>query len=393
MQINTLSRSGFKCYVGPTTDEQGVNHRIQVNEASAISALKQPPVFSKDGKFIALMRNSSQGIEIHDCGTSSSARLLVCELICPEVQSVEFSPRSTYAITWSRDGNLQIWRVVDGLLMISFSQKISKRDVVQWTEDERLMFHQVTNEVQIFAGDDLSRGIVAKIHHKGLTLFKASPSSNPAHVAVFTPEASGKPARISLYKYEVGKSEVVGPGNSRTMFAATDASCLWNSTGDTVLVHTHTDVDKSNTSYYGATGLAILTTDGAVSALVSQSKEGPVYEVKWAPDGLRFVICAGNMPCQTTMYSSRGDPVYEFGAAHRNTISFSPHGRFLCIAGFGNLAGEMDFYDTIKLKKIGEYGYMLEYIFTYYDDTYINSNFYLFIKLHLIHTYIYYIRI
>jgi hypothetical protein len=31
----------------------------------------------------------------------------------------------------------------------------------------------------------------------------------------------------------------------------------------------------------------------------------------------------------------------------------SPHGRFLCIAGFGNLAGEMDFYDTLRGKKIG----------------------------------------
>jgi uncharacterized protein with WD repeat len=33
----------------------------------------------------------------------------------------------------------------------------------------------------------------------------------------------------------------------------------------------------------------------------------------------------------------------------------SPHGRFLCIAGFGNLAGEMDFYDTLRGKKIGAF--------------------------------------
>lgn len=50
-----------------------------------------------------------------------------------------------------------------------------------------------------------------------------------------------------------------------------------------------------------------------------------------------------------------GVPVYQYGAAHRNTISWSPHGRFLCVAGFGNLAGEMDFYDTLRSKKIGEW--------------------------------------
>lgn len=60
------------------------------------------------------------------------------------------------------------------------------------------------------------------------------------------------------------------------------------------------------------------------------------------------------MPCHTTLHDALGEPVYQYGAAHRNTISWSPHGRFLCVAGFGNLAGEMDFYDTLRSKKIGK---------------------------------------
>ena len=59
------------------------------------------------------------------------------------------------------------------------------------------------------------------------------------------------------------------------------------------------------------------------------------------------------MPCHSTQYNNKGDPIYEFGTAHRNTISWAPHGRFLCLAGFGNLAGEMDFYDMTKRIKIG----------------------------------------
>jgi hypothetical protein len=79
-----------------------------------------------------------------------------------------------------------------------------------------------------------------------------------ASIAVFNPEASGKPARVTLYQFKP-QSEVEvegilnvaitviiiiiiiiiimnmfylsGPGNSRTMFAATDATLLWNSTG------------------------------------------------------------------------------------------------------------------------------------------------------------------
>lgn len=59
------------------------------------------------------------------------------------------------------------------------------------------------------------------------------------------------------------------------------------------------------------------------------------------------------MPSQSTLFNINMEPVYEFGSAHRNTISWSPHGRFLCIAGFGNLAGEMDFYDVLRFRKIG----------------------------------------
>jgi hypothetical protein len=68
---------------------------------------------------------------------------------------------------------------------------------------------------------------------------------------------------------------------------------------------------------------------------------------------IRFVVAAGKMPCNVTLYNTKAENVHEFGAAHRNVISWSPHGRFLVVAGFGNLAGEMDFYDTLRLRKIG----------------------------------------
>ena len=45
--------------------------------------------------------------------------------------------------------------------------------------------------------------------------------------------------------------------------------------------------------------------------------------------------------------------VYSFGAAHRNVASWAPHGRFLALCGFGNLAGDVDFWDRHKKKKMG----------------------------------------
>lgn len=56
----------------------------------------------------------------------------------------------------------------------------------------------------------------------------------------------------------------------------------------------------------------------------------------------------GYMPAKTTVFNPRGKPVHSFPLAPRNTIIFSPHGRFVLVAGFGNLAGQMDIYDVEK---------------------------------------------
>ncbi len=51
------------------------------------------------------------------------------------------------------------------------------------------------------------------------------------------------------------------------------------------------------------------------------------------------------MPAKTTIFNARAVAVHNFNLAPRNTVLFSPHGRFVLVAGFGNLAGQMDIYD------------------------------------------------
>ena len=54
------------------------------------------------------------------------------------------------------------------------------------------------------------------------------------------------------------------------------------------------------------------------------------------------------MPAKTTIFNAKAVAVHEFNLGPRNTILFSPHGRFVLVAGFGNLAGQMDIYDLEK---------------------------------------------
>ena len=54
------------------------------------------------------------------------------------------------------------------------------------------------------------------------------------------------------------------------------------------------------------------------------------------------------MPAKTTIFDTKANIVHNFALGPRNTILYSPHGRFVLVAGFGNLAGQVDIYDLEK---------------------------------------------
>jgi translation initiation factor 2A len=163
------------------------------------------------------------------------------------------------------------------------------------------------------------------------------------------PEKKGKPASVKIYQFP-GLETVVA---AKSFYKAQDVTMKWSPSGSALVIETRTDVDTTGKSYYGESGLFFMQSDGQYDCIVPLTKEGSVHDVQWDPTGRGFVVLAGAMPCNATLYDHKAIPIFEFGAAPRNHVSWSPHGRFLCIAGFGNLRGDMDFWDRNKLKKMG----------------------------------------
>lgn len=81
---------------------------------------------------------------------------------------------------------------------------------------------------------------------------------------------------------------------------------------------------------------------------IEADKEGPIHDVTWSPNSKEFGVVYGYMPAKTTLFNTRANPTHNFSLGPRNTILFSPHGKFVLVAGFGNLAGQMDIYDLEK---------------------------------------------
>jgi len=81
---------------------------------------------------------------------------------------------------------------------------------------------------------------------------------------------------------------------------------------------------------------------------IAVDKDGPIHDVTWSPNSKEFGVVYGYMPAKTTIFNTKANATHNFALSPRNTILFSPHGRFVLVAGFGNLAGQMDIYDMEK---------------------------------------------
>lgn len=138
------------------------------------------------------------------------------------------------------------------------------------------------------------------------------------------------------------------PISQKTFFKGDKVQLKWNAQGTSLIVLAQTDVDKSNKSYYGETTMYLLSSNGSFDARVSLNKEGPIHDVAWSPNGREFAVTYGFMPAKTTIFNHRAIEQHSFPIGPRNTIIFSPTGRFVLVAGFGNLAGQIDVYDLEK---------------------------------------------
>lgn len=122
----------------------------------------------------------------------------------------------------------------------------------------------------------------------------------------------------------------------------------WNDAGTSLIVLAQTEVDKTGKSYYGETTMYLLSANGGFDSRIDLDKEGPIHDVTWSPRSNSFAVVYGYMPAKTVVFNSKAQAIHTFALGPRNTVLFSPHGRFVLVAGFGNLAGQMDIYDLEK---------------------------------------------
>ncbi|BDA46939.1 Eukaryotic translation initiation factor 2A [Coccomyxa sp. Obi] len=318
-------------------------------------------VWSHEGVFLAAI--SPNLVTIYDGNTKEQ----VAALELPMVVAVCFSPKNTYLTTFQRpppgsgnaEKNLKVWDWRSGTVMMQLFQTSFSKDnwpAVAFTSDETSALHLVTNAVNVYDPQNFSQGVVKKLAVKGLAGFAVSPNSSSPLVAAYVPEGKGAPGFVGIWALDkLSKGDSPAPLARRSFFRASAAQFLWNAKGTALLALTSSDTDATNQSYYGEQKLNYLSTDGKNDCVV-QLKEGPVHDVQWSPSGEHFITVAGFMPAKSTVFTEACKPFYDLGSGGHNLVRWNPQGRFVAVAGFGNLPGDILFFDRKadgKLKQMG----------------------------------------
>eukprot|EP01132_Coremiostelium_polycephalum_P002757 gene2757-3430_t len=304
--------------------------------------------YSKDGTLVAIVNVENVLIYKTESGQ------LYSQLDRANIVMVSFSPQNSFFLTWERfsetnnnENNLLVWDLQTKQVLYKTSQKYCNAEnwpLIKWTDDEVLAGKLNHNEVHFFNGRSIGN-LAKKIKLPDIAYFDFAPGDSPYRICTFVPEKKGTPGSAKIYVYP----NVNEHSSHLSFFKANEAKLYWNRKGNALLIHTQTDTDKTGKSYYGETGLWFLSLDGTSFNL---GIKGPIHDVKWSPTLDQFIVVYGSMPSQSTLYNIKGNPLVDFGLNPHNTIRFSPNGKLLCLGGFGNLQGDMDFWDLTRYKKI-----------------------------------------
>ncbi|CAI5758962.1 unnamed protein product [Candida verbasci] len=313
-------------------------------------------LYSSNGERFAY----TQPNEVFIIDTTNIAKLYhSIKLDSDEIFDLNFSPQGTYLCLWCKpaqidavwNNNLKIFNLVTKTFIAEWSVRNQNGWKPQFTSDESIFARGgINNNQQIFfyeidpKSEDVININTPTYRYKSelsYSTFQISPGKNPA-IAIFIPEKSGKPANVSIYNIPNFNSPIC----FKNFFKAEKCQLKWNVLGTAVLALSSIDHDKSNKSYYGETNLYLLGIAGNYNSRIDLKREGPIHDITWSPTAREFAVNYGYMPSETTFFDARGNAIYSLPVPlPRNTILYSPHAKFVLVAGFGNLQGQVDVYD------------------------------------------------
>jgi len=380
---------------------------LDVQESLLALPTPKVSAWSPDGQLIALA-DLNNGVQVVQYAKACAGKLEAADGEHPGVQTLPGSSKTVQTLLWSPDSKVLVTfspavkskdlqltgseaNVVafaidsqaangdGGHLKITqlasfFYPKLEKdKKIFQWTPQSDLCARLCQDgTLQITQGNDLGGEVLTELAFSlAVQDFEFAPMAGPNEaiknrLAVFVPDVRDDmqrvvgPAEVTIWELRctgTGDDLVVSPNRLAvcSVSAGQIAEMEWSHNGSALIAHCQTEVDETGTSYYGGSKLMLLSPDGKYQIDLTESQEGnpsgtSVQAVQWSPAEDEFILIRGFQPAQAQLWS--WDAAAQkailvkvlLEKAHRNTIRFNHFGSLVCLAGFGNLAGDVDFF-------------------------------------------------
>ena len=369
--ITPLKGGVVSTSVHPREEMMMRHHRTPENALESVE-------YSADGTLFASISSEKNAVHVLDASTTEEVHKIdgLSGATC-----ASFSHTGRYLSVYRKGGNfaggtkeknVSVWEVGKEKgeakkVFECFQKTFVKQEwpYVQFTKDDAACARCVTNEIQFYDCEKFDENNVVRYRIPGVALARLSASETKPTIGVFVPESKGIPGSVRIYevpdvKNRTDANEVVNEPRAvarKSFFRISEVELKWSPNGSALLVCGYCEVDSSNKNYYGESSLHFLKADGSLDCKVDLSKEGPVHDAQWSPTSENFAVCYGFMPAKCTIFDAKKcTATYELGAGPHNTIRWNPFGRFIMLAGFGNLPGDVKFYHRLfdgKFKLMG----------------------------------------
>eukprot|EP01060_Flectonema_neradi_P031260 TRINITY_DN4698_c0_g1_i1.p1 TRINITY_DN4698_c0_g1~~TRINITY_DN4698_c0_g1_i1.p1 ORF type:complete len:622 (+),score=169.14 TRINITY_DN4698_c0_g1_i1:45-1868(+) len=298
------------------------------------------------GNNIATWGRKSGKVEVFTCHGD-----LLMSVDVDKVMGLKLSHKGTYLAIWkapemeSRKENLLLYKISTKELLTTLWNPTWP--CVEWDQaDINTVIFSLHTGVKVY--EDLTKEPVQELAGKWSQVHM-SYTSPSVIAAMYIPPENDRDKTPSIIKMvRIPKLEKVLLEHKLRM---DDANIIWNRKGTAALLNASLDLDESGKSYYGETTLMVFNIQDKKITQIDTGRT-PVHDVKWAESGKEFCVVYGTMPSnKASIYSEKGELLYNFDIAPRNTIHWSPHSRLFSLCGFGNLPGNVINYDRSTLDK------------------------------------------
>lgn len=381
MEFVAATKDGLIVYdaadIDKSTDNGGNWSSGRCSDGRKLAVLASMPsapnafgfAWSDDGRYLASV--CDEGVRIYDADKSYK-KVRELEKVAPDVQgraggvrSLYFSPKNSFLVTYEKwdpqyPENVHVWALtgdragerVRSCTLKGYTSGALPVSVLSWTYDESSCLELLPGVGVVVHDGDLENPTDPEDDEKVIPepnlanfLISPAPQKDACWVAVYVPQQS-MVARVSLYHLSKPTKLVMELNLPKKV---KDCQMLWNFDGSAMLANAMSDVDETGNSYFGSTYLYWLKPDDRKKAAVCGAEDGLVQDLAWSPTSNEFMVIVGMLPADVNLYSgATGKLEKSLGKSKRNTLKWNPFGRFVAVAGFGTLPGDLDFYDRSK---------------------------------------------